>query len=55
MRCAYLGVGLTFSYDKSKGETMGEIGEPDRVIRRERDPVITPAIPVPTPELEPAK
>jgi hypothetical protein len=34
---------------------MGEIGEPDRVIRRERDPAIAPATPVPTPELEPAK
>jgi len=34
---------------------MGEIGEPDRVIRRERDPVIAPATPVPTPELEPAQ
>ncbi|MEY4678309.1 MAG: hypothetical protein RI992_1024 [Actinomycetota bacterium] len=34
---------------------MAEIGEPDRVVRRERDPVITPALPTPTPELEPAK
>lgn len=34
---------------------MGEIGEPDRVVRRERDPVKTPAIPVPVPELEPAQ
>jgi len=34
---------------------MAEIGEPDRVVRRERDPVITPVIPAPTPELEPAK
>lgn len=37
------------------GEIMGEIGEPDRVVRRERDPVKTPAAPVPAPELEPAK
>jgi hypothetical protein len=37
------------------GEVMGEIGEPDRVVRRERDPVKTPALPVPVPELEPAK
>ena len=34
---------------------MAEIGEPDRVVRREREPQITPAIPAPTPELEPAK
>ena len=34
---------------------MTEIGEPDRVVCRERDPVISPALPVPTPELEPAK
>jgi hypothetical protein len=34
---------------------MAEIGEPDRVVRRERekDPITVPAIPVP--ELEPAK
>ena len=30
-------------------------GEPDRVVRREREPLISPALPVPTPELEPAK
>lgn len=34
---------------------MGEIGEPDRVVRREREPATTPAMPVPTPELEPAQ
>ena len=34
---------------------MAEIGEPDRVVRREREPQISPAIPVPIPELEPAK
>lgn len=34
---------------------MAEIGEPDRVIRRERDPVIPPLAPVPTPELVPAE
>ena len=34
---------------------MAEIGEPDRVVRREREPVISPALPVPSPELEPAK
>lgn len=34
---------------------MGEIGEPDRVVRRERDPVIAPALPTPVPELEPAQ
>ena len=34
---------------------MPEIGDPDRVVRRERDRVITPALPIPTPELEPAK
>jgi hypothetical protein len=34
---------------------MAEIGEPDRVVRRERDPQIIPATPIPTPELEPAK
>jgi len=35
---------------------MAEIGEPERVVRREREnePVITPAQPVTTPELEPA-
>jgi hypothetical protein len=34
---------------------MAEIGEPDRVIRRERDPVIPPLAPVPAPELVPAE
>jgi hypothetical protein len=34
---------------------MAEIGEPDRVVRRERQPEITPAAPTPKPELEPAK
>jgi hypothetical protein len=34
---------------------MAEIGEPDRVVRRERQPAITPAVPTPEPELEPAK
>lgn len=34
---------------------MAEIGEPDRVVRRERDPVITPMAPIPTPELVPAE
>jgi hypothetical protein len=34
---------------------MAEIGEPDRVVRREREPLISPALPVPAPELEPAK
>jgi hypothetical protein len=34
---------------------MAEIGEPDRVVRREREPSISPAAPVPLPELEPAK
>lgn len=34
---------------------MAEIGQPDRVVRREREPAISPALPVPTPELEPAK
>lgn len=38
----------------SKEQEMGEIGEPDRVVRRERDPVIAPALPIPSPELEPA-
>jgi hypothetical protein len=33
---------------------MGEIGEPDRVVRRERTPAIIPTSPTPTPELEPA-
>lgn len=37
------------------GDQMAEIGEPDRVVRRERDPSIAPAIPAPTPELEPAQ
>ena len=32
---------------------MAEIGQPDRVVRREREPAISPALPVPTPE--PAK
>jgi hypothetical protein len=36
---------------------MAEIGEPERVVRREREnePAITPSQPVTTPELEPAK
>jgi hypothetical protein len=34
---------------------MAEIGEPDRVVRRERDPVISPALPVPIVRLEMAK
>lgn len=34
---------------------MGEIGEPDRVVRRERDPLKTPTLPTPVPELEPAQ
>lgn len=34
---------------------MGEIGEPDRIVRRERDPLKAPALPTPAPELEPAK
>jgi hypothetical protein len=34
---------------------MAEIGKPDRVVRREREPVISPAMPIPTPELEPSK
>jgi hypothetical protein len=34
---------------------MAEIGEPDRVVRRERQPETTPAVPTPEPELEPAK
>lgn len=35
---------------------MAEIGNPDRVVRREREdePSVTPAIPTPTPEREPA-
>jgi len=35
---------------------MAEIGEPDRVVRREREPepAISPTSPVVTPELEPA-
>lgn len=28
---------------------MAEIGQPDRVVRREREPAISPALPVPTP------
>lgn len=32
---------------------MGEIGEPDRVVRREREPAVTPALPIQTPALEP--
>jgi hypothetical protein len=32
---------------------MGEIGEPDRTVRRERDPVVKPGIAVPLPESEP--
>jgi hypothetical protein len=36
-------------------EKMAEIGKPDRVVRREREPVISPAVPAPTPELEPSK
>lgn len=39
---------------RRKEQEMGEIGEPDRVVRRERDPVIAPALPIPAPELEPA-
>lgn len=34
---------------------MAEIGEPDRVVRREREPAKTPLAPVPTPELVPAE
>jgi len=34
---------------------MAEIGEPDKVVRREREPAITSSVPAPTPELEPAK
>lgn len=34
---------------------MGEIGEPDHVVRRERDPIKAPGSPTPVPELEPAK
>lgn len=34
---------------------MAEIGQPDRVVRREREPAISPALPVPAPELEPVK
>jgi hypothetical protein len=34
---------------------MAEIGEPDRIVRREREPLISPAAPIPVPELEPAK
>ena len=39
-----------------KEVVMAEIGEPDRVVRRERElePAISPASPVVTPELEPA-
>jgi|Laugresbdmm110sd_1035091.scaffolds.fasta_scaffold15204_3 hypothetical protein len=39
-----------------KEVVMAEIGEPDRVVRRERElePAISPASPVITPELEPA-
>lgn len=33
---------------------MSEIGEPDRVVRREREPAITPEMPIQTPALEPA-
>ena len=29
---------------------MAEIGQPDRVVRREREQAISPALPVPTPE-----
>ena len=29
---------------------MAEIGQPDRVVRREREPLISPALPVPIPE-----
>lgn len=36
-------------------EVMAEIGEPDRVVRRERDPAVTPLAPVPAPELVPAE
>jgi hypothetical protein len=35
--------------------SMAEIGEPDRVVRRERDPAINPALPIPVPDLEPAQ
>ncbi len=34
---------------------MAEIGQPDQVVRREREPLISPALPVPASELEPAK
>ena len=36
---------------------MTEIGKPERVVRREREiePAVTPGVPIPTPELEPAK
>ena len=35
---------------------MAEIGEPDRIVRREREPnpLTSPALPVVVPELEPA-
>ena len=36
------------------GVVMAEIGEPDRVVRRERVPVVPAVAPVPTPELVPA-
>ncbi len=41
---------------KRKGDAMAEIGEPDRVVRREREiePAINPSKPAVTPELEPA-
>ena len=36
---------------------MAEIGNPERVVRRERenDPAVTPGVPTPSPELEPVK
>ena len=36
---------------------MAEIGNPERVVRREREiePAVTPGVPSPAPDLEPAK
>lgn len=33
---------------------MAEIGKPERVVRREREPITTP-VPIVAPELEPSK
>jgi len=53
MRLAAIGFRLLFRHYERRGGVMGEIGEPDRVVRRDREPVITPAVPAQTPALEP--